>query len=33
MPGEQRSIEIQIENADARGEKPVIAVQGFNIDK
>jgi len=33
MPGEQRSIEIQIENADARGEKPAVVVQGFNIEK
>ena len=33
MPGEQRSIEIQIENADAHGEKPAVIVQGFNIDK
>jgi|WetSurMetagenome_2_1015567.scaffolds.fasta_scaffold03543_6 hypothetical protein len=33
MPGERRSIEIQIENADARGEKPAVVVQGFNIEK
>jgi hypothetical protein len=33
MPGEQRSIEIQIESADARSEKPAVVVQGFNIEK
>jgi hypothetical protein len=31
MPGEQRRIEIQIENADTRGEKPTLAVRGFNV--
>ncbi len=33
IPGEQRSIEIQIEDADARGEKPAVVVQGFNLEK
>ena len=33
MPGEQHSIEIQIENAAARGEKPAVVIQGFNIEK
>ena len=31
MPGEQRTIRIQIENADTRGESPRIVVEGFNI--
>ncbi len=33
MPGEQRSITIQIENADTRGESPRIVVDGLNISK
>jgi hypothetical protein len=31
MPGEQKSMQIQIEDADTRGEKPTVVVQGFNI--
>ncbi len=33
MPGEQRSIQTQLENADTRGEAPRIAVEGFNVAK
>jgi hypothetical protein len=33
MPGEQRSIEVQIENADTRGESPRIVIDGFNVSK
>jgi hypothetical protein len=33
MPGEQRTVTIQIENADTRGESPRIVVEGFNISK
>ncbi|HUB34656.1 MAG TPA: hypothetical protein VMA31_16585, partial [Bryobacteraceae bacterium] len=30
MPGESRTIRIELEDADARGEKPRIVVEGFN---
>jgi hypothetical protein len=33
MPGEQRSIQTQLEDADTRGEPPRIVVDGFNIVK
>ncbi len=33
MPGEQRSIRIEIENADTRGENPRIVVDGFNVSR
>jgi len=31
MPGEQRSISTELRDADTRGEKPAILVEGFNI--
>jgi Exo-beta-D-glucosaminidase Ig-fold domain/Glycosyl hydrolases family 2/F5/8 type C domain/Glycosyl hydrolases family 2, sugar binding domain len=31
MPGETRTIETQLEDADARGEHPQILVEGFNL--
>jgi hypothetical protein len=31
MPGEKRTIRIQIEDADTRGESPRIVMEGFNI--
>jgi hypothetical protein len=31
MPGERRTIHIQIENADTRGERPRLIVKGFNL--
>jgi hypothetical protein len=31
MPGETRTIETQLEDADARGEHPQIVVEGFNL--
>jgi hypothetical protein len=31
MPGEKRTIRIQIEEADTRGENPRIEIEGFNI--
>ena len=31
MPGEKRSIRTELEDADARGEKPAIVVEGFNL--
>ncbi len=31
MPGEHRSITTELENADTRGEKPAIVVEGFNL--
>jgi beta-galactosidase/beta-glucuronidase len=33
MPGEQRTILIELEDADARGEKPAVVVEGFNIQE
>ncbi len=31
MPGETRTLFTQIQVADARGEKPIIAIEGFNV--
>jgi beta-galactosidase/beta-glucuronidase len=31
MPGESRTIQIELENADTRGERPRVIVQGFNL--
>jgi len=31
MPGERRTIQIELENADTRGERPRVIVQGFNL--
>jgi len=31
MPGEKRTIYISLEDADTRGEKPRIRVDGYNI--
>ncbi len=31
MPGERRTIHIQLENADTRGERPRVIVKGFNL--
>jgi len=31
MPGEKRTITIEIEDADTRGEKPDVEIEGFNI--
>ena len=31
MPGERRTIHIQIENADTRGQRPRLIVKGFNL--
>jgi hypothetical protein len=31
MPGEERTIEIELRHADTRGEKPRIEVEGFNV--
>jgi hypothetical protein len=33
MPGEKRTIKIQIEDADTRGESPRIVLEGFNVNK
>jgi hypothetical protein len=32
MPGERRSVRAELENADTRGERPRIVVEGFNIN-
>ena len=31
MPGERRTIRTEVENADTRGERPQIVVEGFNV--
>ena len=31
MPGEERTIEMQFTNADTRGERPAVVVEGFNL--
>jgi hypothetical protein len=31
MPGENRSIRTELEDADSRGEKPTVVVEGFNL--
>jgi hypothetical protein len=33
MPGEKKTIRIQIEDADTRGESPRIVLEGFNVNK
>jgi len=30
MPGEQRTITMELEHADTRGEKPAVVISGFN---
>jgi hypothetical protein len=32
MPGERRTIHIQLEDADTRGERPRLVLYGFNLD-
>jgi len=32
MPGEKRTITMELEDADTQGEKPDIAIEGFNIE-
>ena len=31
MPGEARTIRTELENADTRGERPTVVVEGFNV--
>jgi hypothetical protein len=31
MPGERKSIAVELENADTRGESPRLVVTGFNL--
>jgi hypothetical protein len=33
MPGERRTIQVELDNADARGERPRVALEGFNIEQ
>jgi hypothetical protein len=32
MPGERRTIQTELEHADTRGERPRVAVEGFNVE-
>lgn len=31
MPGEQRTITMELYNADTRGERPQVNIEGFNV--
>jgi hypothetical protein len=31
MPGERKTIRVELENADTRGERPRIVVEGYNL--
>jgi len=31
MPGERKTIHIQLENADTRGEHPKVRLEGYNL--
>jgi hypothetical protein len=31
MPGESKTILVQLENADTRGERPRIVLEGYNL--
>jgi len=31
MPGERKTIHVELENADTRGERPRILIEGFNL--
>jgi hypothetical protein len=33
MPGEKRTIKTELENADTRGERPRVIIEGFNVEK
>jgi hypothetical protein len=33
MPGERRTIRTVLENADTRGERPRVVVEGFNTEE
>ena len=33
MPGERRTIQTQVEDADTRGEQPRIVIEGFNVNR
>jgi hypothetical protein len=32
MPGKQNTIMMELQNADKRGEKPVVVIKGFNVE-
>jgi beta-mannosidase len=33
MPGESRTITMTLKNQDTRGEKPIVALSGFNYEE
>jgi beta-galactosidase/beta-glucuronidase len=33
MPGERQTIQIELDNADARGERPRVVLEGFNLEE
>ena len=32
MPGEERTVHTEVLDADTRGEKPTIVIEGFNVN-
>jgi hypothetical protein len=33
MPGETKTIHTELEDADARGERPRVMIEGFNVSQ
>ncbi len=33
LPGEQKTVTMELQNADTRGEQPAVAIEGFNLEK
>ena len=33
LPGEQKTVNMELQNADTRGEQPAVAIEGFNLEK
>jgi hypothetical protein len=33
MPGERQTIQVELDNADARGERPRVVLEGFNLEE
>jgi hypothetical protein len=33
LPGERKTVTMELQNADTRGEQPAVAIEGFNLEK
>jgi hypothetical protein len=33
LPGERKTVAMELQNADTRGEQPAVAIEGFNLEK